>query len=41
MLGSVFSAIFIKTRNLLPPIILHSLWNVYVLMCLVNGNGSF
>lgn len=41
MLGSVFSAIFIKTRNLLPPIVLHSLWNVYVMFSLIKGNGVY
>ncbi|KAF5828196.1 CAAX protease self-immunity-domain-containing protein [Dunaliella salina] len=41
MLGSVFSAIFIKTRNLLPPIVLHSLWNVYVMLSLIRGNGVY
>lgn len=36
MLGGVFSAVFVRTRNLLPPIVLHSLWNVYVLSNLVK-----
>lgn len=32
VLGIIFSLIFLITRNLLPPIILHSLWNIYVLI---------
>lgn len=35
ILGMVFSSIFLYTRNLLPPIILHSAWNIFVLMNLL------
>lgn len=31
VLGIIFSSIFLLTRNLLSPIILHSLWNIFVL----------
>ena len=31
LLGIVFSSIFLATRNLLPPMILHSAWNIFVL----------
>jgi membrane protease YdiL (CAAX protease family) len=31
VLGMVFSCVFLLTRNLLPPIVLHSFWNVFVL----------
>ncbi|KAG2450646.1 hypothetical protein HYH02_004486 [Chlamydomonas schloesseri] len=39
VLGGVFSAIFIRTNNLLPPILLHSAWNLYVLVSLVLRPG--
>lgn len=39
VLGVVFSIVFLKTRNLLPPVLLHSLWNIYVLMNLVLRPG--
>ncbi|GAX74910.1 hypothetical protein CEUSTIGMA_g2356.t1 [Chlamydomonas eustigma] len=35
MLGIVFSLVFLATRNLLPPIVLHSVWNIYVLLNLL------
>jgi len=34
-LGVVFALLFLRTRNLLPPILAHSLWNLYVLASLV------
>lgn len=35
VLGVVFAGMFIRTHNLLPPILLHSAWNLYVLATLV------
>jgi len=35
MLGIVFSLVFLATRNLIPPIVLHSAWNIYVLFNLL------
>jgi membrane protease YdiL (CAAX protease family) len=35
-LGLVFGAVFLRTNNLVPPIVLHSLWNVYVLAALMR-----
>ena len=35
LLGMVFSGIFLYTRNLLPPIMLHSAWNIFVLFNLL------
>lgn len=35
LLGLIFSVLFHKTNNLLPPIVLHSLWNFYVLFQLL------
>ncbi|KAG1671715.1 hypothetical protein FOA52_007507, partial [Chlamydomonas sp. UWO 241] len=35
ILGIVFSTVFLATRNLLPPILLHSAWNVFVLFNLL------
>ncbi|KAL6755451.1 CAAX protease self-immunity-domain-containing protein [Haematococcus lacustris] len=35
ILGCVFSCVYITTRNLLPPTLLHSLWNVFVLVNLL------
>eukprot|EP00798_Chlamydomonas_sp_ICE-L_P010260 gene10260-8179_t len=31
MLGTLFSLVFMSTRNLVPAIVLHALWNLYVL----------
>ncbi len=39
LLGAVFSIVFITTRNLLPPIVLHSLWNVFVIWNLLKAGG--
>ncbi|KAG2489064.1 hypothetical protein HYH03_012500 [Edaphochlamys debaryana] len=39
VLGVVFSGVFIRTNNLIPPILLHSFWNVYVLLSLVLRPG--
>ncbi|GLC35872.1 hypothetical protein PLESTB_000514600 [Pleodorina starrii] len=39
VLGVVFSAVFIRTNNLIPPILLHSAWNMYVLVTLVLRPG--
>ncbi|GIL61027.1 hypothetical protein Vafri_15400 [Volvox africanus] len=39
VLGVVFSGVFIKTNNLIPPILLHSAWNMYVLVTLVLRPG--
>ncbi|KXZ47186.1 hypothetical protein GPECTOR_37g192 [Gonium pectorale] len=38
-LGVVFSLVFIRTNNLIPPILLHSAWNMYVLLNLVLRPG--
>ena len=35
LLGTLFSFIFMRTHNLVAPIVLHSLWNVYVLITLI------
>lgn len=40
ILGVVFSMVFLKTRNLLPPVLLHSLWNIFVLSNLVLRPGG-
>jgi hypothetical protein len=39
LLGAVFGALFLRTNNLLPPIALHALWNVYVLAQLLARPG--
>ncbi|EFJ49865.1 hypothetical protein VOLCADRAFT_80447 [Volvox carteri f. nagariensis] len=39
VLGVVFSGVFIRTKNLIPPILLHSAWNMYVLVTLVLRPG--
>lgn len=31
VLGGVFSAVFLATGNLLPTVVAHSLWNIFVL----------
>ena len=36
VLGILFSSVFVLTRNLLPPILLHSLWNLFVLGNLIK-----
>jgi hypothetical protein len=35
----VFSTVFLATRNLLPPMVLHSAWNVFVLANLLLRPG--
>ncbi|KAF8055665.1 hypothetical protein HT031_006687 [Scenedesmus sp. PABB004] len=35
LLGLVFGGLYVRTNNLLPPMLLHSLWNMYVLGTLV------
>lgn len=37
LLGVIFSSVFVVTRNLLPPIVLHSLWNLFVLSNLLKA----
>ena len=32
LLGAVFGAVYVRTRNLLPAVLLHSLWNVVLLV---------
>lgn len=32
LLGLVFGGVYVRTRNLWPPILLHSLWNVALLL---------
>lgn len=39
VLGVVFALVFIRTNNLIPPILLHSAWNMYVLVMLVLRPG--
>ncbi|PNH08949.1 putative membrane peptidase ydiL [Tetrabaena socialis] len=39
VLGVVFSFVFIRTRSLIPPILLHSAWNMYVLVSLVRSTA--
>lgn len=43
LLGLVFGVVYQKSDNLAPPIMLHSLWNVYVLasMALRGGGAAF
>ena len=40
LLGCVFGAAYASTRNLLAPIVLHSLWNVCLLVQLLRGGGG-
>lgn len=40
LLGCVFGASYAYTRNLLAPIVLHSLWNVGLLVQLLAGSGA-
>lgn len=40
LLGSVFGIAYLKTKNLLPAIILHSLWNVCLLTQILTGGSA-
>lgn len=40
VLGVVFSVVYLSTRNLLPPMVLHSAWNVFVLANLLLKTGG-
>lgn len=39
VLGVVFSSVFLITRNLVPPMVLHSAWNIFVLANLLLRSG--
>lgn len=39
VLGVVFSAVFLQQRNLLPAVVLHSFWNIYVLFNLYTSGA--
>lgn len=39
LLGLVFAVVYQRSRNLLPPILLHSGWNLYVLYNLIGRPG--
>ena len=40
LLGVVFGAVYVRTRNLLPAVLLHSAWNV-ALLVQISLNGGY
>ena len=40
LLGLILGAVYLRTRNLIAPVFLHSLWNMYIFWHLVKrGSG--
>ena len=39
LLGLVFGAVYVQTRNLWPPILLHAVWNV-ILLQQIRASGT-
>ena len=40
LLGLILGAVYLRTRNLLAPVVLHSLWNMYIFWNLLRRGAG-